>query len=200
MLNLTKVLELTNEQKDIIRDFGTLTEDHWHKHETKLRKAIRSSLMSFQNDFCVYCGCPVHGTEDVEHIAHKATYPQFLFTPKNLAYSCKICNQTYKGQTNVVTHVDPDYNHCSFSIVHPYFDDVDHFFDTSKIAIQIRQGLNPQDQHKAETTYKLLHWGDNAVLSRRAEAAMAQQYTAITGTSIAQALYENTLTYKPGIL
>ena len=77
---------------------------------------------------------------------------------------------------------------------------VDHFFDTTKIAIQIRQGLDPQEQRRAKDTYKLLHWDESAVLSRRAEAAMAQKYTEITGTSITQAMLENTLTYKPGIL
>lgn len=200
MLNLVRVLELTEEQKDIIDSFGVLTEEHWQRNQTKLRKAIRTSLMDMQNNFCVYCGCPVHGAEDVEHIAHKATYPQFLFTPKNLAYSCKICNQTYKGQTDVVVHLDPDYDKCQFSIVHPYFDDVDHFFDTKKVAIQIRAGLSPQEQRKADITYDLLHWRDNAVLRRRAVAAMVQQYTEITGTSITQVIYENTLTYQPGIL
>lgn len=200
MLNLKETLELTDEQKNIIQSLEPLTKECWDKHETKLRKAIRSSLISLQNNFCVYCGCPVHGLEDVEHIAHKATYPQFLFTPKNLVYSCKMCNQTYKGRTDIVVHVDSDYEKCSFSIVHPYLDDVDHFFDTTKIAIQIRQGLNPQEQRRAKNTYKLLHWNDSAVLSRRAEAAMAQKYTEITGTSITQVLYENTLTYKPGIL
>lgn len=200
MLNLKETLELTDEQKNIIQSLEPLTKECWDKHETKLRKAIRSSLISLQNNFCVYCGCPVHGLEDVEHIAHKATYPQFLFTPKNLVYSCKMCNQTYKGRTDIVVHVDSDYEKCSFSIVHPYLDDVDHFFDTTKIAIQIRHGLNPQEQRRAKNTYKLLHWNDSAVLSRRAEAAMAQKYTEITGTSITQVLYENTLTYKPGIL
>lgn len=204
MLNLNKVLELTDEQKEIIQglinESGELKEEHWNRREAKLRIAIRAKLMDMQNNFCVYCGCPVHGAEDVEHIAHKATYPQFLFTPRNLAYSCKMCNQTYKGQTNVVAHINSDYEQCQFSIVHPYFNDVDHFFDTTRVAIQIRDGLNPQEQRKAQATYDLLHWGDSAVISRRAQAAMAQKYTEMTGTSITQVLLENTLTYKPGVL
>ena len=200
MLNLTKVLELTEEQKGIISDFGELTEAHWKRRETKLRKAIRTSLMDMQNNFCVYCGCPTYGAEDVEHIAHKADYPQFLFTPKNLAYSCKMCNQTYKGQTDVVKQLSADYDQCHFKIVHPYLDDVDHYFDTGKFQIRIRPNLPPQENQKAETTYKLLHWEDPAVILRRAGAFAIQQYSEEHETTLVQMILDNTLTYKPGIL
>ena len=200
MLNLTKVLELTEEQKRIIRDFGVLTEAHWKQRETKLRKAIRSTLMDMQNNFCVYCGCPTHGEEDVEHIAHKADYPQFLFTPQNLAYSCKICNQTFKGQTDVVRLLSTDYDACQFNIVHPYLDDVDHYFDTSKLQIKIRSNLTPQEYEKADTTYILLHWEDPAVVLRRAGAFAIQKYSEEHGTTLVQMLLDDTLVYKPGML
>ena len=72
MLNLKETLELTDEQKNIIQSLEPLTKECCDKHETKLRKAIRASLMLLQNNFCVYCGCPVHEPEDVEHIAEIA--------------------------------------------------------------------------------------------------------------------------------
>ena len=204
MLNLTRVLELTEQQKvaiqELIDEYGELKEEHWGKREHTLRIAIRSSLMVMQNNFCVYCGCPTFGAEDVEHIAHKADYPQFVFTPKNLAYSCKMCNQSFKGDVNVVTQANPDYDKCQFNIVHPYLDEVERYFDTTKAEIGIRSGLSSQDRKKAENTKKLLHWKEPEVRTRRAHAAMAQKYTEITGISIAQALLDDTLTYKPGII
>ena len=200
MLNLTTVLELTDEQKRIISDFGELTENHWSRNSTKLRKAIRATLMDMQNSFCVYCGCPTFGAEDVEHIAHKADYPQFVFTPKNLAYSCKICNQTFKGQANVIGLLNTNYDSCQFTIVHPYLDDVDHYFDTNRIQIRIRSGLSPQEEQKAKTTYELLHWKDSSVVLRRSAAFAIQKYSEEHETSLAQVALDDTLTYRPGIL
>lgn len=200
MLNLHHTLELTSEQERIIRGFGDLTPDHWNKNPDMLRLPIREKLRTFQNDFCVYCGCPVYEKEDVEHIAHKSKYPQFIFTPKNLAYSCKTCNQTYKKQVDIISALDAEYEKCTFSIVHPYLDDVDHFFDTSKIVITIRPGLTPTEEAKANKTSTLLHWREPPVISRRASAAMVQHYCTDNNTSIVQTLLEDTLTYKPGCL
>lgn len=204
MLNLTRVLELTETQKDAIQELidesGQLMEGHWYRKEATLRKSIRSSLMSMQNNFCVYCGCPTFGAEDVEHIAHKSDYPQFVFTPKNLAYSCKMCNQTFKGKIDIVTHLHTDYVQCQFKMVHPYLDDVNHYFDTSKFEIKILPGLSPREQAKAEYTQKLLHWTDPSVTLRRAAAHMIQQYSEEHNTSLAQTVLDDTLTYRPGIL
>ena len=200
MLNLNNVLTLSAEQNSIIQGFGTLTAEHWRRNETKLRKAIRDSLKSKQNNCCVYCGCRVMGTGDVEHIAHKADYPQFLFTPENLAYSCKTCNQTYKGKTNVVSYANATYQGCRFIIVHPYLDNVDLFFDTTRPLIKIKQGLSAPDQAKAETTYKLFRWSEPEVAEHRAMQAMAQKYAIEHNTNIDQVRYENILTYIPGNL
>lgn len=201
MLNLNQEnpLELTKGQKKTIKGFGVLTKDHWKRNETTLRKAIRTKLMKMQDNRCVYCGCPTDDPEDVEHIAHKADYPQFLFTPLNLAYACKNCNQTYKGDTNVVSYLHSDYSRCQFTIVHPYLDDVDHFFDTSGIIIRIRSNLSPQDQDKANTTFQLLHWGDMSVHRRRARYHATQQYCIANNTSIDE-MIANASSFKPGIL
>lgn len=200
MLNLNDVLTLSAEQNNIIQGFGVLTVDHWKRNQTKLRKAIRDRLKSKQNNCCVYCGCRVFGSGDVEHIAHKAHYPQFLFTPENLAYSCKTCNQTYKGETNIVGYVGTTYQNCRFTIVHPYLDDVDMFFDTTKFLIQIRPKLSALDQEKALFTRKLFHWSDPEVVEHRTMQAMAQNYAIEHNTSIDQVKYEDALNYIPGSL
>lgn len=200
MLNLNNVLQLSATQTQIINSFGTLTADHWGRNKARLQDAIRDSLKTMQNKRCVYCGCRVWGTGDVEHIAHKAKYGQFVFTPENLAYACKNCNQTYKGQTDVVVHVDANYKLCRFTIVHPYLDDVDHFFDTQHPIIQIRDNLSIEEETKAKTTRKLFRWEDPEVTEQRAQLAMSQQYAVEHNASINQVLYENALTFNPGII
>ena len=79
MLNLNNALTLSVEQNSIIQGFGALTADHWRRNETKLRKAIRESLKSIQHNCCVYCGCRVCGTGDVEHIAQGRLSTIFVY-------------------------------------------------------------------------------------------------------------------------
>ena len=198
MLNLTTVLVLNKKQKEIIDSFGVLTETHWKCNVTRLRKAIRAQLMSLQNDVCVYCGCPPDGPSDVEHIAHKAQYPQFLFTPKNLAYSCKTCNQTIKGATDVVIKLNADYDQCQFSIVHPYLDDVDHYLDTTKIQIKKQPNLPPSEDIKATNTLCILQLDQPITTIRRAKCHAIRQYCIDNNTSVSQIALDDTLVYRPG--
>lgn len=197
MLNLNNILVLTPKQAKIIASFGPLTVDHWKRNETTLRKSIRSTLKEMQKGLCVYCGCTVRDNGDVEHIVHKAAYPQFLFTPQNLAFSCKACNQTYKGDKNIVSAPGTSYDTYQFKIVHPYIDDVDHFFDTTKFRIQIRPGLNCAEQKRAKATCELLHWEDTEVVFRRATETMAQMYAEEHGINISEEIINSTLVYKP---
>lgn len=197
MLNLDTPVELTKEQKDIIKSFGILSVDDWKKNETKLRKKIASDLCALQDGLCVYCGCKVYGPGDVEHIANKAKYTEFMFTPLNLAYACKTCNEIYKGSADVIKIKKPDYDKCEFNIVHPYLDDVDHFFDTKGAVIQIRESLNKVEMQKARQTYELLHWSFPAVYEKRAERIAALSKAKDLGKTISQIAIDNILTFIP---
>jgi len=197
MLNLKTPLELSEKQKEIIDGFGILKVEDWEKNKTRLKRQFAKDLKKLQNDVCAYCGCKINGTGDVEHIAHKATNTEFMFTPKNLVYSCKTCNQTYKGTTEVVEKKDVDYEKCEFNIVHPYLDDVDSFFDTTKICIAIKDSLNSSDNKKANRTYDLFRWESTEVTERRATYFMAQKYAKERGTTISEIAIENILTYIP---
>lgn len=197
MLNLNNILVLTKKQNEIIKSFGKLKIEHWKKNETRLRKTIRDDLKKMQKGRCVYCGCRVWGNGDVEHIVHKAQYPEFLFTPKNLAYCCKTCNQIYKGDKNIVVSKDPVYEKCQFTIVHPYMDDVDHFFDTTRCRIQIKPGLNADEAEKAKNTCELLHWEEAEVVLRRAMETMSGLYMEEHALGFDEKILNDTLTYRP---
>lgn len=197
MLNLNRPVTLSTEQITLISGFGKLTVDDWKKNPTKLRKKISSDLKVLQDDICVYCGCKINGTGDVEHIAHKAVHTEFMFTPKNLAYSCKTCNQTYKGTAEVIIQKDVNYEQCVFNIVHPYLDDVDYFFDTSKPIIEIKKTLSGAELTKAKRTFALFRWDSSEVTERRAERIAALAYASEHGTTISQIAIDNALTFIP---
>ncbi len=196
MLKL-KPITLSQTQLNIIKGFGRLKAEHWNRNKTRLKDAIRDSLKREQNGECVYCGCLVHGTGDVDHIAHKARYPQFLFTPLNLAYACRMCNEDIKGDKNTVAVLKPDYEQCEFLMVHPYLDDIDRFFDQTKPIIAIKDGLNQDDRKKAEVTIELLGFKSPSVTQRRAEYFAAMSKAKENNTTIAEMAIENTITYVP---
>ena len=196
MLKL-KPITLSQTQLSIIRGFGILEVDHWNRNKTRLKDAIREKLKSEQNGECVYCGCRVYGTGEVEHIAHKAGYPQFLFTPQNLAYACHMCNAQIKGDKNTIAVLKPDYDQCKFLIVHPYLDNVNRFFDQTRPIITIKEGLSSVDRKKAEVTIELLQYKSTSVTERRAEYFTAMATVKKNNTSIPELAIENTITYAP---
>jgi uncharacterized protein (TIGR02646 family) len=89
----------------------------------RLKTNIRRFLDNIQSGKCCYCGRLLVLSE-VDHIAPKGRYPDFLFEPENLALSCKDCNSLErKGSTNTIKVHDPHYRNCTFLLVHPYRDD-----------------------------------------------------------------------------
>ena len=195
MLNLNKEIELNAKQKSIIAGFGILTAEHWKRNQTRLRKNFTMQLKDFQEERCVYCGCKVQEGGDVDHIAEKSAYPEFVFTPANLAYSCGLCNQKLKGSQNVIEHWDNEYQKCTFKIIHPYFDDVGKFFITDKPKITYVPGLSGNDLLRAQNTFEVLKWNDPRIASKRARDIIVQRYEYALNTTAEEIAVENTLTY-----
>lgn len=88
---------------------------------------LKDYLYDKQNGMCAYCRRPVprevtYGTLD--HIVNKNDVPQWTFLPRNLCFSCEICN-TNKGEKKVlVGQVANEYptDSESFLIINPYLD------------------------------------------------------------------------------
>ncbi len=101
-------------------------------------KELKSNMNSFfnthQKEKCCYCGLQYDrtGRGEIEHIAPKGVglYPQFSFTPLNLAKACQLCNSSSMKHTyDTVATSNATYNLCEFKIVHPYLDDHSEHFN-----------------------------------------------------------------------
>ncbi|MFT5217415.1 MAG: hypothetical protein ACI83H_002552 [Glaciecola sp.] len=132
MLNITNRISLSKESKIIVRKFwkksnGVLDSKSWSKIGNSVKQEFSYKLLVNQKLKCAYCQRRLVGLgHEMDHFAHKANYPRFSFNPVNLFYSCKFCNSAgRKGQKNTVANPSNRYNQIEFSILHPYFDNVD---------------------------------------------------------------------------
>ncbi len=104
----------------------------WGDSELEVvRVSIRNFYRIQQGGNCVYCQKPVpirsaRGS-DVEHIAPKSIYPQFLFEPRNLCVACTDCNEAKREKEVFAKPKNNPKRYPTtggaFKIVHPHFDD-----------------------------------------------------------------------------
>lgn len=99
-----------------------------------IKNDISLHLFEEQKGRCYYCEGEFFknrigvGSPTIDHIADKATYPHYLYIPKNLVLSCHECNGfTKKGTKNVITPgcIKMKYDSLDskdFIFVHPYLD------------------------------------------------------------------------------
>ncbi|WP_353555007.1 HNH endonuclease [Paraburkholderia terrae] len=101
-----------------------------HQGNEWFRHKIRDSLLQQQGDRCCYCRRPLsnnRGSVEIDHIVHKGKktgYPAFSFSLKNLAVSCKDCNNV-KGRKGVLAQTGKVYvrypsSPAAYVWVHPY--------------------------------------------------------------------------------
>ncbi|MCW0322562.1 HNH endonuclease [Pantoea dispersa] len=125
----------------------------------RLKKIIKIFLTKQQQAYCYYCGRSFYLFGEnpkmygryihIDHILPKNAshghYGRFVFEPKNLILACAICNGIdYKGTKDFCATPTIDYDHMSFSIVHPYFDDISlHFrIEDDGRAIKINEDIS----------------------------------------------------------
>lgn len=103
---------------------------------------MKQELYSLQEGKCAYCELPLETRNpEIEHIAPKGgekrpKHIECMFLPMNLVYACHNCNSPEcKGQKDtVISKNGDDYSKWSFSIVHPYLDNPEDFFDICPLA------------------------------------------------------------------
>lgn len=116
---ISNEVELAEDSLDRLEDLKPFEKSHWDNSSLNdIKEDIRAQLLDIQNEECPYCGLDLGGTSSnrhIEHIAPKSTYPQFLFTPKNLALACQYCNGfEKKGSKDTVALLKDEYDECGF--------------------------------------------------------------------------------------
>lgn len=92
-----------------------------------VRAEIKDHYITEQQYVCIYCKRQVvtenKAMWDAEHVIAREKVPSFMFTPYNLAISCRDCNIA-KGQKEVRTTTRKKFPNQSkhYRIVHPHFD------------------------------------------------------------------------------
>ncbi len=191
MLNLNSTVKLSKKQKDKIKSIGTLNKDSWDKKKTSLKGNISHQLDILQSSRCAYCDCRIIDGADVDHIAHKALYPQFTFEPRNLVLACTLCNEKLKGRLDTIDNLSKYYKSCKFKMVHPYFDDVDYYFDCSEPIIMVKKGLSNDERNKADWTKSKLQFLDTRFCEKRAREAFLNEYTHKQGISYEELIQDS---------
>ncbi|MCT7549079.1 HNH endonuclease [Aliarcobacter butzleri] len=100
-----------------------------------VKRKIKKYTKRKNNDRCAYCGRYINGefnlVIDIEHILPKShpDFLKFMFTPKNLAISCKACNMLEKGTKidflTVPTSTKKIFNSSYYQFIHPSLDKYD---------------------------------------------------------------------------
>jgi uncharacterized protein (TIGR02646 family) len=121
-----------------IKRMSPLTGGEWDRNTKEVRgfkKEIREQLKGLQNMKCAYCAeeLDVSSRIEIEHIAPKGgvvrpMHYEFAFTLKNLVLACNKCNADLKNTFDPIINKCGVYRECTFSIVHPYFDEPNHCY------------------------------------------------------------------------
>lgn len=182
MLNLSDCIKYSPEHLTYIRGLGVPEYKDWDskkKVNKEIKKEIRKQLLTFQKDKCVYCRLKLGETsrDEIEHIAPRHNYPQFEYTVENLAISCQHCNSSSKkGRKDTIGTYNTYYNNCTFTIIHPYLDDVDYFLESDGAIIRIRSGLAEDERVKAKNTLDMFKLSDRVQVEAREKDLIYEEW------------------------
>ncbi|CRM26678.1 hypothetical protein [Pseudomonas sp. 8 R 14] len=97
-----------------------------------VRREIREHYRNAQRLTCAYCLGPISSYStfgaQIEHIAPKSQYLDFMFEPQNMCVVCPDCNEFKSNREALVkpvltaNRVNYPKNSALFRIVHPHFD------------------------------------------------------------------------------
>ena len=147
----------------------------WDDFPPKCKKEVLDELRSMaagtEGPFCHYCeSLIVQGPDrhSIEHMYPRRRYPELTFDWSNLYLSCKTaahCDQFKDGKG--CPPYDPE------DLLRPDVDDPDSFLQfLSSGEVIPREGLTPNDQHRAETTIRVLALNATDLRAQRHQTAL----------------------------
>lgn len=156
-----KPITFTGADAAFVKGYNGIDHKIWNENVgpiVALRHSIRTHYLDEQHFMCAYCRMrkrEQHGlTWDVEHVIPKATYPGFLFEPKNLALACRECNLSKWDKPVLYKPVKgkkyPD-NGDLFTIIHPHYDVYSDHMEIAVLADKIFH--RPKNKEKGKETF-----------------------------------------------
>lgn len=143
----------------------------WEKGDNNskdLRNKISEYTLMQQSNLCAYCEDFIPGGAQLDHIVPKQLHPEFCYEPKNLLTSCAVCNMYIKNAGDTIKPpVKRRYEHNSFTIVHPYFNDPNlhiKYTNEDKVVID-RKGSTPL----GKATIDFFHLNEYPAYCQRAQ-------------------------------
>lgn len=125
----------------------------------EFKEIMKEELYKNQNGKCAYCELPLETRNPaIEHIAPKGgkkqpKHVECMFLPVNLVYACNNCNSpSCKGKIDTVICKQDKYEDWTFSIVHPYLDNPEEYFEIPDI--DGRPGIFPVPKHDADEVHR----------------------------------------------
>lgn len=148
------------------------TWDYTKGYARQFKDAITAQLINTQSRRCAYCGIRLRGElQHRDHVAPKEAHPEYTFLTVNLVLACYHCNTECKGRTDTILTKHADYANCTFSIIHPYYDEPgDHIQfvgGQNKILVKVVTG-----SLKGRETVRLFRLADVEITKQRAKDAM----------------------------
>ena len=130
--DLTCSIIYSDNENNAIERLKPFSSGQWDERSGEIKKNVEIVKMKIKEGLasqakCAYCGALLWDSSnpEIEHIAPKGKYPEFMYTNSNLVYACHLCNGfCRKGTKNTIKTYNKDYEKCVFTIVHPYFHDV----------------------------------------------------------------------------
>lgn len=131
--------------------------DYSKGYPRAFKDALTAQMLVIQSTRCAYCGSRLHGSKHHrDHIAPKESHPEFTFFPENLVLACYTCNSDYKLAADTIATKDAEYAKCTFTIVHPHFDEpskhIEFISDVGGLLIQVVDGST-----KGRATIDMFH-------------------------------------------
>jgi uncharacterized protein (TIGR02646 family) len=151
--------------------------DDWSQVSLTDKTAIWRELDNMQGARCAYCEADISNTgKHLEHFQQRSRFPQGTFDWSNLFGSCN-------REQSCGKHKDRCGPYNPADIVKPDVDDPERFFVfVSDGTIAVRQGLSPQDQHRARETLRIFNLDDQHGPLRWMRQRAAAGYSQITET------------------
>jgi len=183
---LTRTINIPKKIEDFLVSIKPYKGGDWDRYDEEikiLKKTIKDQLTCLQDGKCAYCGLELATrAPEIEHIAPKGgkirpKHVEFVFLPLNLVMACRRCNNpTHKGQKDTIATKSLNYSDCEFTIVHPYLDDPNDFFEFVE-SLGVVDGIiqmpkctsTDAKKNKARFTIKMFGLDTEEVILARAE-------------------------------